>query len=109
MARITCLVCLAITVSCCPKNALGRPSASSGHITKLEQSTFVLISVVPHHNVVYQHICLQLKRSVFKNIRKTVVRNFVNVITVSFFLLSMSFSIGCAKNIFGNLALKRDR
>ncbi len=29
------------TVSSCGKNALGRGSASSGHITKTEQSTFI--------------------------------------------------------------------
>jgi hypothetical protein len=38
MAHTTCLVCLVSTVSGCHKNALGRGSTSSRHITKLEQS-----------------------------------------------------------------------
>ncbi len=38
------LFCLVNTVSGNCKNTLGRPSASSGHITKLEQSTFLQIS-----------------------------------------------------------------
>jgi hypothetical protein len=41
MGHIACLVCLVSTVSSCHKNTLGRVSASSGHITKLEQSTFL--------------------------------------------------------------------
>jgi len=41
MAFTTCLVCLVCTVSGCCKNGLGRTSASSGYITKLEQSTFL--------------------------------------------------------------------
>jgi len=41
MLYTTCLVCLDSTVSGCCKNALVRVSASSGHITKLEQSTFL--------------------------------------------------------------------
>ncbi len=41
MARTTCLVCLVSSVSGCLKNALRRGSASNGHITKLEQSTFL--------------------------------------------------------------------
>ncbi len=41
MAHTTCLVCLVSTVSDCHKNTLGRTSASNGHITKLEQSTFL--------------------------------------------------------------------
>jgi len=42
MAHTTCLVCLLSAVSGCRKNALERGSASSGHITKLEQSIFSL-------------------------------------------------------------------
>ncbi len=38
MARTACLVCLVSTVSGRCKNALGRGSANSRHITKLEQS-----------------------------------------------------------------------
>ncbi len=34
------LVCLVSAVSGCCKNVCGRGSASSGYITKLEQSTF---------------------------------------------------------------------
>jgi hypothetical protein len=41
MARTTCLVCLVSTVSDWYKRTLGRGSASSGHITKLEQYTFL--------------------------------------------------------------------
>ncbi len=41
MACTACLVCLVSTVSGCHKNILGRASASSRHITKLEQSTFL--------------------------------------------------------------------
>jgi hypothetical protein len=53
MTRITCLVCPASTVSGFCKNALGRGSASSRHLTKLEKAvgksdignnTFILIS-----------------------------------------------------------------
>jgi hypothetical protein len=38
MARTSCLVCLVGTVSGCHKNALGKGSTSSQHITKFEQS-----------------------------------------------------------------------
>ncbi len=41
MACTACLVCLVSTVSGHCKNTLGRASTSSGHITKLEQSTFL--------------------------------------------------------------------
>jgi hypothetical protein len=41
MACTACLVCFASTVSGGRKNALGRGSVSCGHITKLEQSTFL--------------------------------------------------------------------
>ncbi len=41
MAHTACLVCLVSTVSGRCKNALGKRSASSGHITKLEQSPFL--------------------------------------------------------------------
>jgi hypothetical protein len=41
MVRTTCLVCLASTVSGRHKNALGKSSANSKHITKLEQCTFL--------------------------------------------------------------------
>jgi hypothetical protein len=40
MAHTACPVCLVSIVSGCRKNALGRGSISSMHITKLEQSTF---------------------------------------------------------------------
>ncbi len=39
MSRSTSLVCLVSSVSGRYKNSLGKASASSGHITKLEQST----------------------------------------------------------------------
>jgi hypothetical protein len=45
MAHSACLVCLVSTVSCHRKNALGKGSCSSGHMTKLEQSTYLLISM----------------------------------------------------------------
>ncbi len=45
MAHTACLVCLVSTVSGPCKNALGRGSASIRHITKLEQSTFLYISM----------------------------------------------------------------
>ncbi len=41
MASTTCLVFLVSTVCGWCKNAIGRGSVSSGHITKLEQSTFL--------------------------------------------------------------------
>jgi hypothetical protein len=41
MACLACLVCLVSTVCGCHKNLLGRGSASCGHITKLEPSTFL--------------------------------------------------------------------
>jgi hypothetical protein len=41
MACTACLVCLVITVRGCCKHHLGRASASSGHNTNLEQSTFL--------------------------------------------------------------------
>jgi hypothetical protein len=37
MAHTACLVCIVSTVSGRSKNTLRRPSASGGHITKLEQ------------------------------------------------------------------------
>jgi hypothetical protein len=40
MARTVFLVCLVNSVSGCCKNALGRGSDCSWHITKLEQSIF---------------------------------------------------------------------
>jgi len=40
MAHTACLVFLVSTASGCHKNTLGRPRASSSHITKLEQYTF---------------------------------------------------------------------
>jgi hypothetical protein len=43
MACTACLVCMVTTVCECHKNAVGRGSASSGHIAKLEQSTFLEI------------------------------------------------------------------
>jgi len=41
MALTACLVCLVSTVSGRCKNALEKGSASNGHITKLEQSTYL--------------------------------------------------------------------
>ncbi len=45
MAHIDCLVCLDSAVSGSYRNALGRGSASHRHITKLDQSTFLWISM----------------------------------------------------------------
>ena len=42
MVHTAFLVCLVSIVSGCRKNALGRGSASSGHISELEQSRFSL-------------------------------------------------------------------
>ncbi len=53
MACTACLVCLVSTVSGRPKNALGRGSASSGHITKLKQSTFLRYLWLAHKHVDY--------------------------------------------------------
>ncbi len=41
MTHTACRVCLVSTVSSCCKNTHGRASANNGHITKLEQSTFL--------------------------------------------------------------------
>ncbi len=41
MEHTACLVCLVCAVSGCCENTLVRAIASSGHITKLEQSTFL--------------------------------------------------------------------
>ncbi len=41
MARTACLMCLASTVSGRHKNTLGKASANSEHITKLEQYNFL--------------------------------------------------------------------
>ncbi len=41
MAHTACRVCLVSTVSGCHKNVLGKGSASSQHITKLKQPTFL--------------------------------------------------------------------
>jgi hypothetical protein len=46
MACTTCLVCPVITASSCCKNTLGRASASSGHITKFEDSTLCVCGCV---------------------------------------------------------------
>jgi len=45
MAHTACLVCLVSTVSDHHKNALARPSISCRYKTKLEQSTFLQISM----------------------------------------------------------------
>jgi hypothetical protein len=55
MARTTCIVCLVSTVSGCSKNTLGRASASSGHITKLEQSTFLRYLWKQYMNAYFVH------------------------------------------------------
>ncbi len=49
MSCTACLIHLISTVSGYCINALGRGSASSGHITKLEQSTFPWISMASCH------------------------------------------------------------
>jgi hypothetical protein len=46
MAHTACLVCLVGTVNGCHKNAFGRGSARSMHKTKLEQSTFLKLSMI---------------------------------------------------------------
>ncbi len=69
MVHTTCLVCLVSTVSDCHKNALGRPSPSNGHITKLEQSTFLQISM--GYTQVCQQAANQMPDNYFKNHPKT--------------------------------------
>jgi hypothetical protein len=61
MARTACLACMVIAVSGRSKNALGRGSASSGHITNLEQSRFsfdiyVAVSLCVHATISIMHI-----------------------------------------------------
>ncbi len=65
MARIACLVCLVSTVSGLHKNALGRGSTSSGHITKLEQSTFLQISMHSIHKATGPIFALSAKVCIF--------------------------------------------
>jgi hypothetical protein len=48
MTRTACLVCLVSTVSGSCKNTIVRASASSRHITELEQSTFIRYLWVLH-------------------------------------------------------------
>jgi hypothetical protein len=48
MAHTACLVCLVSTVSGYCKKSLARASASSRHITKLEQCTFLDTMIVMH-------------------------------------------------------------
>jgi hypothetical protein len=58
MACTACLVHLVGTVSGRSKNALGKGSTSSGHITKLEQSRFSLDIYgpkLPLLNAVHEH------------------------------------------------------
>ncbi len=46
IASSVCFVCLVSIVSGCHKNAIGKGSACSGHIAKLEQFTFLWISMI---------------------------------------------------------------
>ncbi len=63
MPHTACLVCLVSTVSGLHKNALGRGRASSKHITKLEQSTFLKISM----NFFLQPLAQHSKRENFES------------------------------------------
>ncbi len=58
MAGTTCLVCLLSTVSGCCKITIGRDSASSGYIAKLEQSTFLDIYGTKQASATYFLLCL---------------------------------------------------
>ncbi len=50
MACTACLVCLVSTVSGCRKNSIGRGSACSRHITKLEKSIFLWCCPTESHD-----------------------------------------------------------
>ncbi len=68
MTHTACLVCLFSTVSGLRKNALGRGSASSRHITKIQHSKFSLdIYDLPWCQY-YQ--CLQRDRVVISDVNK---------------------------------------
>ncbi len=54
MVCTTCLVCRVSSVSGCCNNDLGRPSASSGHMAKLEHSTFLRYLWARQHLVFMQ-------------------------------------------------------
>ncbi len=95
MAHTACLVGLVSTVSGCHKNALRRGSASSGHITKLEQFTF------------FRYLCIfvaSLKQNFFLKIgiRKIFQRKMIlSIFTIKILqkFVTYSFKNFC-KNIF---------
>jgi hypothetical protein len=63
MACTAYLVHLVSTVSGCHKNTLGSASASSRHITKLEQSTFLRYLWIQHlglEDFTVQHLMIKI-------------------------------------------------
>ncbi len=68
MACTACLVCLVSTFSGYCKNAIGKGSASNMHITKLEQSTFLQISIA---NIAkFESFCWRQPLAYFKASKK---------------------------------------
>jgi hypothetical protein len=67
IVRTDWLVCLVSTVSCCRKNSLGKGSANSWRITKLEQSTFWYLWL-KIYCLLYHFFVAPLNSLVFKNI-----------------------------------------
>jgi len=72
MAHTACLVCLVSIVSGHSKNALGRGSSSNGHITKLEQSTFLSISMVCGEFIFLQIFVVNLDKLLLQKTMKSV-------------------------------------
>ncbi len=70
MAHTACLVCLVSIVSGQSKNALGRGNSSNGHITKLEQSTFLSMSMVCGEFIFLQIFVVNLDKLLTKNNEK---------------------------------------
>jgi len=64
MACTIWLVCLVSTVSGRHKNALGKGSASSWHITKLRQSTFLFVYGLSYLSI-FQACCLSILFLIF--------------------------------------------
>ncbi len=83
MASTECLVCLVNTVGGHCKNALGRGSASSGLITKLEQSTFLRHLCTAHFLSLYVYtvISIYMPNSSYINIGACVVLHKVGKIS----------------------------
>ncbi len=72
MAPTACLDCLVSTVSGHSKNTLRRATASSGHISKLEQSTFLRYLWLILNNPVEKKLMLCTERNVLHKTQKLV-------------------------------------